>query len=155
MNSCWQEDEENKNQPYPKLISPDYPLLLVVAVALIDEDGRILIATRPSGKDMEGLWEFPGGKILPYETPENALIRELKEELSIDTRKSCLAPIAFASHSYEKFHLLLNLFACRNWQGEISPMEGQKIRWVYPHELKNYKMPPADVPLIALLRDLL
>ena len=133
----------------------DKPLLLVSAAALVDADGRVLLTRRPPGKAMAGLWEFPGGKVAPGETPERALVRELKEELGIDTRRSCLAPIAFASHAYEAFHLLMPLFACRVWQGEPTPQEGQALKWVRPARLGDYPMPPADEPLIALLRDLL
>ncbi|EPX77658.1 5-methyl-dCTP pyrophosphohydrolase [Litoreibacter arenae DSM 19593] len=123
------------------------------AVALIDADGRVLLAQRPEGKSMAGLWEFPGGKVEPGETPEHALIRELKEELGIDTWQSCLAPLTFASHSYEDFHLLMPLFACRKWQGIPQPQEGQKLAWARPNALRNYPMPPADIPLIPILRD--
>ena len=131
------------------------PLLLVAAVALVDADGRLLIARRPEGKSMAGLWEFPGGKVDPGETPEQALVRELREELGIETATSCLAPIAFASHGYDKFHLLMPVFACRKWQGTPRPREGQALKWVPPMELSRYPMPPADVPLVGLLRDLL
>lgn len=127
--------------------------LLVSAVALIDPDGRVLLAQRPEGKSMAGLWEFPGGKIEPGETPEAALIRELHEELGIDTWKSCLAPLTFASHTYEDFHLLMPLFACRKWQGSVQSREGQALKWVRPRDLRDYPMPPADIPLIAVLRD--
>jgi 8-oxo-dGTP diphosphatase len=128
-------------------------LLLVSAVALIDTDGRILLAQRPEGKSLAGLWEFPGGKVEPGETPEEALIRELQEELGINTWKSCLAPLTFASHNYPEFHLLMPLFACRKWEGIIQPREGQKLAWVRAAELRNYPMPPADEPLIPILRD--
>lgn len=128
-------------------------IVLVSAVALIDTDGRVLVAQRPDGKTMAGLWEFPGGKVEDGETPEAALIRELHEELGIDTRASCLAPLAFASHSYESFHLLMPLFACRRWEGSITPLEGQKLAWVRPNALRDYPMPPADKPLIPILRD--
>jgi len=131
------------------------PTLLVSAVALIDADGRILLTQRPAGKEMAGLWEFPGGKVEKGETPEAALIRELHEELGIDTAQSCLAPIAFASHAYEKFHLLMPLFACRIWHGTPQPREGQQLAWVRIQKLRDYPMPPADEPLIALLRDFL
>lgn len=127
--------------------------LLVVAVALIDADGRVLLAQRPAGKSLAGLWEFPGGKVEPGETPEAALIRELKEELDIDTWASCLAPLTFASHSYADFHLLMPLFACRRWQGIARGCEGQELAWVRPHNLRDYPMPPADLPLIPILRD--
>ena len=129
--------------------------MLVAAVALIDVDGRVLIAQRPAGKSMAGLWEFPGGKVDAGETPEQALVRELHEELGIETATSCLAPIAFASHGYDKFHLLMPVFACRKWQGTPRPREGQALKWVPPIELSRYPMPPADVPLVGLLRDLL
>lgn len=128
-------------------------LLLVSAVALIDADGRVLLAQRPEGKSMAGLWEFPGGKVEPGETPEAALIRELQEELGIETRTSCLAPLTFASHAYEAFHLLMPLFACRRWQGIPTPREGQTLAWVAPNRLRDYPMPPADLPLIPILRD--
>ena len=128
-------------------------VLLVSAVALIDPDGRVLLAQRPAGKSLAGLWEFPGGKVEPGETPEVALIRELKEELDIDTWSSCLAPLTFASHSYPDFHLLMPLFACRRWQGLPTPREGQTLAWVAPNRLKDYPMPPADIPLIPILRD--
>ena len=127
--------------------------LLVSAVALIDTEGRVLLAQRPEGKSLAGLWEFPGGKVESGETPEIALIRELKEELGIDTWQSCLAPLTFASHSYPDFHLLMPLFACRKWQGIVSPREGQGLKWVRANDLRNYPMPPADIPLIPILRD--
>lgn len=128
---------------------------LVAAAALIDTDDRILIAQRPEGKSMAGLWEFPGGKVEAGETPEEALIRELKEELSIDVSADCLAPFTFASHSYEKFHLLMPLYICRRWNGTVMPMEGQAVKWVRAKSLRDYPMPPADVPLISMLIDLL
>ncbi len=128
-------------------------LLLVTAVALIDADGRILLAQRPEGKSLAGLWEFPGGKVEAGETPEAALIRELREELGIDTKESCLAPLTFASHSYDDFHLLMPLFACRRWQGIPTPREGQTLAWVRANDLRNYPMPPADIPLIPIIRD--
>lgn len=131
------------------------PTLLVAAVALIDADGRVLIAERPPGKHMAGLWEFPGGKVQPGETPEAALVRELAEELGVDTAERCLAPLTFASHRYEAFHLLMPLFACRNWRGTPTPFEGQRLAWVRPNQLRDYPMPPADEPLVAMLRDLL
>lgn len=127
--------------------------LLVSAVALIDRDGRVLLAQRPEGKSMAGLWEFPGGKVEAGETPEAALIRELHEELGIDTWESCLAPLTFASHGYEDFHLLMPLFACRKWEGIVQPREGQALKWVAPVALRDYPMPPADLPLIPILRD--
>jgi len=127
--------------------------VLVVAVALIDKDGRVLLAQRPEGKSMAGLWEFPGGKVEQGETPEQALIRELQEELGIDTWQSCLAPLTFASHKYDDFHLLMPLFACRKWAGIPRGLEGQALTWVRANKLKEYPMPPADVPLISVLRD--
>ncbi|SFT96019.1 (deoxy)nucleoside triphosphate pyrophosphohydrolase [Sedimentitalea nanhaiensis] len=127
--------------------------VLVSAVALIDVDGRVLLAQRPKGKSMAGLWEFPGGKVEPGETPEVALIRELNEELAIDTWASCLAPLTFASHGYDDFHLLMPLFACRKWQGIVRANEGQELAWVRPQDLRSYPMPPADIPLIPILRD--
>ena len=127
--------------------------VLVSAVALIDRDGRVLLAQRPVGKSMAGLWEFPGGKVEAGETPEAALVRELYEELGIETRHSCLAPLTFASHSYEDFHLLMPLFACRKWNGIVQPKEGQTLKWVYPRNFLDYPMPPADIPLIPILRD--
>lgn len=129
------------------------PIVLVSAVALIDVDGRVLLAQRPEGKSLAGLWEFPGGKVEAGETPEEALIRELQEELGINTWSSCLAPLTFASHSYEKFHLLMPLFACRRWEGTPRSNEGQALKWVKASELKDYPMPPADIPLIPILRD--
>jgi 8-oxo-dGTP diphosphatase len=129
--------------------------VLVSAVALVDVDGRVLIAQRPEGKSMAGLWEFPGGKVEPGETPENALIRELHEELGIDTWQSCLAPLTFASHSYHDFHLLMPLFVCRKWNGTPCSRENQALKWVHARDLRNYPMPAADVPLIPVLRDLL
>ena len=130
-------------------------IVLVAAIALVDTDGRVLIAQRPEGKSMAGLWEFPGGKLEDGETPEACLIREVHEELGIDTWDSCLAPVGFASHAYDDFHLLMPLFVCRKWQGTPQSKEGQALKWVRPHELRNYPMPPADEPLIAQLRDLL
>lgn len=128
-------------------------LLLVAAVALIDADGRVLLAQRPEGKSLAGLWEFPGGKVEPGESPEACLIRELKEELGIDTWKSCLAPLTFASHAYEEFHLLMPLYACRRWEGIVRGAEGQRIAWVRADRLSDYPMPPADLPLLPILRD--
>jgi 8-oxo-dGTP diphosphatase len=131
------------------------PILTVVAVALVDPDGRVLLAQRPEGKAMAGLWEFPGGKIHPDESPEAALIRELKEEIDIDVTEACLAPFTFASHRYEKFHLLMPLYVCRRWKGVMRPREGQTLAWVRPAKLGEYPMPPADIPLVAMLQDLL
>lgn len=128
-------------------------VVLVSAVALIDADGRVLLAQRPEGKSLAGLWEFPGGKVEPGETPEAALIRELDEELGISTHASCLAPLTFASHSYPDFHLLMPLFACRRWQGTPQSREGQNLKWARVNELRDYPMPPADLPLIPILRD--
>ena len=131
------------------------PVLLVVAVALVDADGRVLLAQRPEGKPLAGLWEFPGGKLMAGETPEAALIRELKEELAIDVAESCLAPFTFASHRYPDFDLLMPLYVCRRWQGQAVPLEGQELAWVRPARLGDYPMPPADRPLVAMLQDLL
>ncbi len=131
------------------------PILLVAACALVDADGRVLLAKRPPGKPLAGLWEFPGGKIEPGETPEAALIRELKEELDIDVSCRCLAPLSFASHSYPEFHLLMPLYVCRRWEGDIAPLQGQQLAWVRAQRLAEYGMPPADEPLKAVLRDLL
>lgn len=131
------------------------PILLVAAVALIDRDNRVLIAQRPEGKTMAGLWEFPGGKVEAGETPEIALHRELQEELDIDVCMSCLAPFNFASHSYAAFHLIMPLYICRTWDGVVSPREGQQIAWVPALQLSRYPMPPADEPLIPWLRDFL
>jgi len=133
--------------------SPPARVVLVAAVALIDSDGRVLLAQRPEGKSMAGLWEFPGGKVEPGETPEAALIRELDEELGIATWNSCLAPLTFASHGYESFHLLMPVFACRRWEGQPHSREGQALAWVRPADLRRYPMPPADLPLIPVLRD--
>ncbi len=134
---------------------PNLPIVLVAACALVDIEGRVLLAQRPEGKSMAGLWEFPGGKVEPGEAPEVALIRELKEELEIDVTASCLAPFTFASHTYEKFHLLMPLFVCRKWQGIPRPVEGQTLKWVRPLRMADYPMPPADEPLVAMLRDFL
>ena len=131
------------------------PIVLVAAVALLDADGRVLLAERPEGKHLAGMWEFPGGKVQPGETPEAALIRELHEELGISTHESCLAPFTFASHGYEAFHLLMPLYVCRKWQGIVTAREGQGLKWVRPAQLAEYPMPPADKPLVAMLRDLL
>ena len=130
-------------------------VVLVAACALIDADGRVLIAQRPPGKNMAGLWEFPGGKVDPGERPEDALIRELKEELGIVVNEACLAPLTFASHAYEDFHLLMPLYVCRRWEGMVTAREGQALSWVRPNRLKDYPMPPADVPLISHLTTLL
>ncbi|WP_205574701.1 (deoxy)nucleoside triphosphate pyrophosphohydrolase [Indioceanicola profundi] len=143
---CWQEADR---------ALPPVRTVLVAAVALVDADGRILLAQRPPGKQLAGLWEFPGGKVNEGETPEQALIRELKEELGIDTAESCLAPLTFASHRYESFHLLMPLYACRVWKGTPQGLEGQQLAWVKPVRMKDYPMPPADIPLVAMLRDLL
>lgn len=134
---------------------PSIRLLLVVAVALVDEDNRILIAQRPEGKNLAGLWEFPGGKLEAGERPEVALIRELEEELGIKTKEACLAPLTFASHAYEDFHLLMPLYICRRWEGVPQSREGQALKWVRAGALRDYPMPPADLPLIAPLVDLL
>ncbi len=130
-------------------------LLLVVAAALVDIDGRVLIARRPKGKELEGLWEFPGGKIDAGERPEDALIRELREELGVTVKAPCLAPLTFASHSYEDFHLLMPLYVCRKWEGFVQPLDGQTLKWAWPKDLRQYPMPPADAPLIPHLVDLL
>lgn len=130
-------------------------ITLVVACALIDADDRILLAQRPEGKTMAGLWEFPGGKIDPGETPEAALIRELREELNIETKVACLAPLTFASHAYDEFHLLMPLYICRRWWGIVQPREGQALKWVRANALRDYPMPEADLPLIPALQDLL
>ncbi|WP_420430060.1 8-oxo-dGTP diphosphatase MutT [Kordiimonas sp.] len=140
--------------PEPNVrIDAGLPTVLVAAIALIDIDGRVLIAERPAGKSMAGMWEFPGGKVEEGEIPEAALIRECKEELGIDITAACLAPFAFASHSYEKFHLLMPLFVCRKWEGLVQGLEGQRTKWVKIRDLGEYEMPPADIPLIAMLRD--
>lgn len=139
----------------PADMSEGLPTVLVSAVALIDLDGRVLLAQRPAGKRMAGLWEFPGGKIETGETPEQALIRELHEELAIDTAESCLAPIGFASHSYDSFHLVMLLFACRKWTGSPRAVEGGALQWVRPNQLRNHPMPAGDLPLIPILQDLL
>lgn len=136
-------------------MNPPQPVILVVAVALVDADGRVLIAQRPEGKSMAGLWEFPGGKIEADESPESALIRELSEELGIAVKQACLAPFTFASHSYPDFHLLMPLYVCRRWDGIPQPSHHAALKWVRPKDLKDYPMPAADVPLIPMLRDLL
>jgi len=130
-------------------------LLLVAACALVDADGRVLLAQRPEGKQLAGLWEFPGGKVEPGETPEQCLIRELQEEIGIETDIPCLAPLTFASHSYDDFHLLMPLFVCRRFRGIAQPKEGQVLKWVRPKQMRDYPMPPADAPLIQFLIDLL
>ncbi len=134
---------------------PDVPVLFVAAVALVDVDGRVLLARRPLGKSMAGLWEFPGGKVQDGETPEVALIRELREELGIDVTEACLAPFRFASYPYDDFHLLMLLYVCRVWEGLVTACEGQELKWVRPRDMADFPMPPADVPLVAMLRDLL
>ena len=130
-------------------------LVLVVACALVDADGRVLISERPQGKQLAGLWEFPGGKVEPGETPEQTLVRELAEELGIETKVACLAPLTFASHSYDTFHLLMPLYVCRRFWGTPIGKEGQRLKWVRPRDMRNYPMPPADEPLIHFLIDLL
>jgi 8-oxo-dGTP diphosphatase len=130
-------------------------VVLVAACALIDADGRVLIAERPAGKSMAGLWEFPGGKLEPGESPEQSLIRELREELGIHVKEACLAPLTFASHAYADFHLLMPLYVCRRWDGTVAAQEGQRLAWVRPNRLRDYPMPPADEPLIAHLTGLL
>ncbi len=134
---------------------PALPMLLVAAAALVDIDGRVLVQQRPEGKAMAGLWEFPGGKVEAGESLEQSLIRELREELDIDVTEACLAPFTFASHAYEDFRLLMPLFVCRVWQGTLRPREGQAIQWLRPMRMANLPMPPADRPLVAMLRDLL
>ena len=136
-------------------IEPDRQIVLVTAVALVDRDGRVLIARRPEGKAMAGLWEFPGGKVDDGETPEMALIRELDEELGIQVPARCLAPLTFASHGYEEFHLLMPLYVCRNWDGIVTAREGQELKWVRPIRLSDYDMPAADKPLVTMVRNLL
>lgn len=137
------------------LAQPPLPIIHVAAAALVDTDGRVLLAERPAGRSMAGLWEFPGGKIETGETPEQALIRELQEELGIETHASCLAPIGFASHRYDDFHLLMMVFACRQWRGNPVAKEAQRFAWAFPHEMFGYPMPTADVPLIGMLQALL
>lgn len=136
-------------------MDPGWNVVLVAAAALVDADGRVLLAQRPPGKSMAGLWEFPGGKVDRGETPEAALIRELAEELGIDVAASCLAPLTFASHSYPDFHLLMPLYVCRKWSGIVTAREGQRLAWARPARLGDYPMPPADKPLVAMLRDLI
>ena len=135
--------------------SPALPMVLVSAVVLVDADGRVLLAKRPEGKRMAGLWEFPGGKVEPGETPEAALIRELGEELGIDTAESCLAPLSFASHAYDDFHLLMLVYVCRKWKGAPRPLEGGDLAWARAARLRDYEMPAADLPLIPVIQDLL
>ncbi|TPK81364.1 MULTISPECIES: (deoxy)nucleoside triphosphate pyrophosphohydrolase [unclassified Mesorhizobium] len=137
------------------LVDPGKRLLLVAACALVDTDGRVLLAQRPQGKQLAGLWEFPGGKVEPGETPEQCIIRELHEEIGIETEIPCLAPLTFASHSYDDFHLLMPLFVCRRFRGIAQPREGQALKWVRPKQMRDYPMPPADAPLIPFLIDLL
>jgi 8-oxo-dGTP diphosphatase len=139
----------------PAPVPPPKKIVHVVAVALVDRDGRVLLAQRPAGKEMAGLWEFPGGKMDPGESPEAALIRELKEELAIDTAESCLAPLTFASHRSGDTHMLMPLYVCRVWKGTPAAQEGQQLAWVYPKDFRNYPMPPADLPLIPALQELL
>ena len=135
--------------------TPQRKMLLVAACALIDADGRVLISERPSGKQLAGTWEFPGGKVEPGETPEETVVRELREEIGVETKIACLAPLTFASHAYDSFHLLMPLFVCRRFWGTAMPLEGQRLKWVRPRDLRNYPMPPADEPLIPFLIDLL
>lgn len=134
---------------------PPVKIVYVAAVVLVDRDGRVLLAQRPEGKALAGLWEFPGGKIEPDETPEAALVRELKEELAIDTAESCLAPLSFVSHRYESFHLFMPAFVCRMWKGTPVAQENQRLAWAYPKDFRNYAMPPADIPLIPVIQELL
>jgi 8-oxo-dGTP diphosphatase len=145
---------EALSMPKPTM-TRDLPLLFVVAAALVDRDGRVLLAQRPEGKTLAGLWEFPGGKVNPGEIPEYALMRELEEELGIDTRPTCYSPAGFASHSYDEFHLMMPLFVCRMWKGDPIPKEGQKLGWYLPHEMFSLPMPPADIPLIHQLEAML
>lgn len=136
------------------LLAPK-PVVLVVAIALVDLDGRVLLTQRPPGKKLAGMWEFPGGKVEKNETPEAALVRELHEELNLDISAACLAPFTFASHAYDDFHLLMPLYVCRRWAGQPDPREGQAMKWVKPIKMRELEMPPADIPLVAMLRDLL
>lgn len=149
------ESEEPINCPAPPTLSSGMPVLLVAAAALVDRDGRVLLAQRPEGKHLAGSWEFPGGKVEPGESPEGALVRELAEELGVDTHESCLAPCGFASHAYERFHLVLLLFACRKWRGRPEGRQGQATRWARVPEMFALDMPPADRPLLGLLQALL
>ena len=135
--------------------TPQRKMLLVAACALIDADGRVLISERPAGKQLAGTWEFPGGKVEAGETPEETVVRELREEVGVETKIACLAPLTFASHAYDSFHLLMPLFVCRRFWGTATPLEGQRLKWVRPRDLRNYPMPPADEPLIPFLIDLL
>ncbi|MDE2029430.1 MAG: (deoxy)nucleoside triphosphate pyrophosphohydrolase [Alphaproteobacteria bacterium] len=137
------------------LLRPDRPMIFVAAAVLIDAENRVLLAQRPEGKTMAGLWEFPGGKVDENETPEHALVRELREELGIETSPGCMQPMTFASHPYEKFHLLMPLFGCRVWQGEPQPREGQKLAWASKHEWRDYPMPPADDRVLPILFEML
>lgn len=138
----------------PRSTTPSgLPIILVAAVALVDKQGQVLLAQRPEGKSMAGLWEFPGGKVKEGETPEFALCRELEEELGIDTRECCFAPLGFASHSYDEFHLMMPLYVCRMWKGDPQGLEGQKLSWVKPNDLAQYDMPAADIPLIYQIQD--
>jgi 8-oxo-dGTP diphosphatase len=141
--------------PDPARLETTKPTTLVAAVALVDADGRVLLARRPDGKTMAGLWEFPGGKVREGETPEAAVVRELSEELALDIVESCLAPLTFASHDYGAFHLLMPLFVCRVWEGAPQAREGQALKWVWPGDMAGLAMPPADAPLVAFLRDIL
>ncbi len=136
-------------------MEPAKPILLVCACALVDADGRVLLSRRPPGKPLAGLWEFPGGKVEPGETPEQTLIRELREEIGVETQEACLAPLTFASHAYERFHLLMPLYICRRFTGAPTAREGQTLKWVRPRAMRDYPMPPADAPLIPFLIDLL
>ena len=137
------------------MTGPSKPLLLVAACALVDADGRVLLSQRPKGKQLEGLWEFPGGKVEKGEAPEETVVRELGEELGVETKVACLAPLTFASHAYDDFHLLMPLFVCRRFWGTPEPREGQALKWVRPRDMRGYPMPPADEPLIPFLIDLL
>ncbi|OHC74977.1 MAG: NTP pyrophosphohydrolase [Rhodospirillales bacterium RIFCSPLOWO2_12_FULL_58_28] len=142
-------------QAIPRRRDGNLPTVLAAAAAIIDTDGRVLLAERPAGKSMAGFWEFPGGKVHQGETPEAALVRELKEELAIDISESCLAPFTFASHIYDDFHLLMPLYVCRVWRGAVTPLEGQQLKWLKPVRMMDLKMLPADKPLVAMLRDFL
>lgn len=149
------DDEEDAGCYGLQITKSGLPIVFVSAVAMVDIDGRVLMAQRPEGKNMAGMWEFPGGKVEKGETPEAALVRELKEELGIDITESCLAPFTFASHSYDDFHLVMPLYLCRVWKGEPKGIEGQKLKWVFPHKMPQLKMPGADIPLVYMLRDYL